>query len=577
MARKIIRPLPPASIAVLGTNRHGRGLRVAVYVRVSSEEQLEGYSLDAQLRAIRAYCAERGWEIVVEYVEEGKSARNEDLSRRPRFKAMLDAADARQVDAIVVHKLDRFARNLLVLLTSLNRLGRADVSFVSVSEQIDYSTPQGRLFLIMLGALAEWYSNNLSQETKKGKRERKAQGLYNGLLPFGVVAGPDGLPIEDRRPFCVLSWVERDGRRVVDGGRETCNFAGLRLAFRLASEGASDRTIARALNAAGYRTTGNRGQNPFQKDSVAELLTNRFYWGDLPVYEQLRDGAGPKRAVQVGWTPGRHPALEGFDEAPWERLQAMREQNRKRPAKVQARARTYALSGLATCRLCGAPIRIKAAHTGRPRLLCRTRLEDPGACGNRLTYLSVYEEQIGAYLGAFRLPEDYQERLLAAMRSMGEPAGDADQERRALVTRLERIKELYEWGDYPRDRYLGERAALQERLRALGPAVQEADDLEARAAVVKSVSAAWWVAEQAERNRLARTLLEDLLVEDDRVVGIKPRAAFAPFFALSHEEWLKEEAPGEHAGGGTPCTSGGSDGDRFGVVITRRAHPARAA
>src|SRR5438093_6494520 len=99
----------------------------------------------------------------------------------------------------------------------------------------------------MLGALAEWYSNNLSQETKKGKRERKAQGLYNGLLPFGAAAGPDGVPVEDRRPFCVLNWVERDGQRVVDAGRETCNFEGLQLAFRLAAVGESDRKVARTL------------------------------------------------------------------------------------------------------------------------------------------------------------------------------------------------------------------------------------------------------------------------------------------------------------------------------------------
>jgi hypothetical protein len=169
---------------------------------------------------------------------------------------------------------------------------------------------------------------------EKGKRERKLQGLYNSLLPFGAAAGPDGLPVEDRRPFCVLNWVERDGRRVVDGGRETCNFEGLQLAFRLAAAGESDREVARALNAAGYRTTGNRGQNPFQKGTVAEILTNRFYWGELPVYEQLGNGSGTARPVQVGWTPGKHAAFEGFDEELWERVQRTREKNRWRPAKV---------------------------------------------------------------------------------------------------------------------------------------------------------------------------------------------------------------------------------------------------
>lgn len=69
-------------------------LLVAVYRRVSSEEQVEGYSLDAQTRAIRAYCESHGWGIVHEYADEGKSARYEDLDRRPDFKAMLADADA---------------------------------------------------------------------------------------------------------------------------------------------------------------------------------------------------------------------------------------------------------------------------------------------------------------------------------------------------------------------------------------------------------------------------------------------------------------------------------------------------
>ncbi len=167
MGRKIIRSLTERELNITGSSSRERRCRVAIYVRVSSEEQVDGYSLDAQLRAARLYCAERNWDIVAEYVEEGKSARYEDLSRRPRFQSMLDAAEARAFDVALVHKLDRFARNILVLLTTLNRLGRADVSVVSINEQIDYSTPQGKLFLIMLGGLAEWYSNNLSGASAK--------------------------------------------------------------------------------------------------------------------------------------------------------------------------------------------------------------------------------------------------------------------------------------------------------------------------------------------------------------------------------------------------------------------------
>jgi site-specific DNA recombinase len=161
-------------------------LRAALYRRVSSDEQVEGYSLDAQTRASRAYCESHGWVIAREYSDEGKSARSDDLAKRPAFGQMLKDAEGGLFDVIVVHKLDRFARNLRVTLETLERLDGAGVTFVSISEQMDFTTPIGKVILATLAAFAQYYSDNLSWETKKGKHERKAQGLYNGVLPFGV-------------------------------------------------------------------------------------------------------------------------------------------------------------------------------------------------------------------------------------------------------------------------------------------------------------------------------------------------------------------------------------------------------
>lgn len=540
MARKIIRPLARPGLSLNGSPASARPQRAAVYVRVSSEEQLEGYSLDAQLRAARATCAERGWQIVAEYVEEGRSARYEDLSRRPRFKALMESADARTFDVVLVHKLDRFARNLLVLLETLGRLGRADVALESCSERLDYATPQGKLFMVLMGGIAQWYSDNLSQETKKGKRERKAQGLYNGLLPFGTMRDGSGVPTADTRAFCVLSWTDRAGRKVVDGGRETCNFEGLRLAFRLAAEGTPDSAIAQALTAAGYRTTGNRGQNPFHKDTVAEMVTNRFYWGELPVFEDVRTPEGKTAKVQVGWAPAKHGALEGFDETLWDRVMMAREQNRRGQSTTRADARTFSLTGLVTCHECEGRVGIMGGHNGKPRLRCRNRITKAKPCANSMTALEVYEEQIGAYLAAFQIPPDYQERLLAMVQAVEPDTADPERERRRIEARLDRIKELYDWGDYTRERYLGERAELQRQLSGLARAESPAGDLDVLATVLEDVRAAWDVADQPERNHLARVLFEDVRVLGDEVVGVKPRDAFAPFFRLNYELWKAE-------------------------------------
>ncbi len=283
MARRVTRP------------QSGGNVRAAVYHRVSSEEQVEGYSLDAQQRATAAYCAAHGWELMQEYRDEGKSAWTDDISKRPAFARMIADAEAGRLDVIVVHKLDRFARNLLTTLETLQRLERAGVGFVSISEQMDFTTPIGKVILATLAAFAQYYSDNLATEVKKGKGERKKQGLYNGVLPFGTAKGRDGVPVPHPEAH-----------------------AGLVLAFELAAAGKTDREVAQALTAVGYRTTGNRGANPFTKDTVRVILQNRFYLGELP------DGEG-------GWLPGKHAPL--LDPDLFTRAQAARAANTKKPVR----------------------------------------------------------------------------------------------------------------------------------------------------------------------------------------------------------------------------------------------------
>ena len=247
--------------------------RAALYARVSPEEQVEGYGIDAQKRAFRALCESKEWESVKEYVDEGKSAHNDNIDSRPEFKKMLSDAIQGKFDVLVVHKLDRFSRNLRTTIEYFDKLQKGGVSFVSISEQMDFTSPIGKVQLALLGAFAQYYSDNLSQETKKGWAERRAQGLYCGLLPFGVIKGEDGIPIPHPETY-----------------------PGLLLAFELSAQGNSDREIALSLNKAGYRTAGNQGNRPFSKNTVGGILTNRFYIG------QISDGHG-------GFLKAKHDAL----------------------------------------------------------------------------------------------------------------------------------------------------------------------------------------------------------------------------------------------------------------------------
>jgi DNA invertase Pin-like site-specific DNA recombinase len=170
--------------------------RPACYCRVSSKEQVEGYSLDAQVRAIEAHCAAHGWPSPAIYADEGRSAYTDVTEKRPQFAAMLDAAEAGQHDVVIVHKLDRFARSLMVTLRELKRLEEHRVGFVSLSESMDFTTPIGRVILATLAAFAEYYSRNLSTEVRKGIMEKREQGEHVGGIPWGALRREGKLAID---------------------------------------------------------------------------------------------------------------------------------------------------------------------------------------------------------------------------------------------------------------------------------------------------------------------------------------------------------------------------------------------
>ena len=126
--------------------------RAVAYLRVSSLSQVDGHSLDAQARLFNEICANRGWVPVNVYREEGASAHSESIKKRPMFRQLMEDAKKGAFDIVVVHTLDRWSRNLRVTLESLANLAMHDVALVSITEDIDYSTPLGMLMTQLLGS-----------------------------------------------------------------------------------------------------------------------------------------------------------------------------------------------------------------------------------------------------------------------------------------------------------------------------------------------------------------------------------------------------------------------------------------
>ncbi len=286
-----------------------------------------------------AMCRQHGWEIVARYRDEGKSARSDSIAKRPAFRQLLADAEARRFDVLVVHKMDRFARNMRVALDAFARLAHAGVRFVSASENTDWDSPAGGS-----SATCCCRCRSGSPTTRRGDEEgqgrRKAQGRHNGLLPFGVTTNAAGVPVLDAHARSCLVATRSE---IVPG-------EGLVLAFELAAAGKSDREIAQALTRAGYRTSGNRGANPCTKDTVRVILRNRFYVGELP------DGAGGWVRASTAPNPPRRSSSGRNGRA----------RRTPRAPRWTASVRSpWALSGLATCGGCGR--NITAEGKGRAR------------------------------------------------------------------------------------------------------------------------------------------------------------------------------------------------------------------
>src|SRR2546428_6632604 len=159
---------------------------LAGYVRRSSEMQKDNYSIDAQKRAIREAAKLRSLPEPTFFEDDERSARGNQLAKLPELKRLLDYVQANPGKVIVfVHTLDRWSRNVMVTLQSFRILSLSRTAFISLSEHIDYSTPEGMLQLTILAAFAAYFSDMLAKHTSKGKSERVAQGLYNGDIPFG--------------------------------------------------------------------------------------------------------------------------------------------------------------------------------------------------------------------------------------------------------------------------------------------------------------------------------------------------------------------------------------------------------
>ena len=291
--------------------RNGKYIkRVVAYARFSSNNQREE-SIDAQLRAIQEFCERNDYKLVAIYTDEAQSAKTDN---RDDFRNMIDdiMKEKVDIDAVLVHKFNRFARNKYDSALYKKRLRDIGIKVISVTQPIDDS-PEGRILESLIEAMDEYYSENLALEVKKGMLENALKGKHTGGGKIlGLSVDEEGYYYPDEN----ASIVHRIFKEYADGIPKT--------------------QIVDRLNREGYR---NQYGRPFQVRTITDLLHNEKYVGNF-VYNHTQTEVIRLEGII------KDPIVE---EDLWDKVQKLR----KDAGKPKHRKRKYLMTGKMRCGICG--------------------------------------------------------------------------------------------------------------------------------------------------------------------------------------------------------------------------------
>ena len=300
-------------------------LRVACYARYSTSMQREE-SISAQLREMKKFCADNGWKIVGKYVDEAYSATTD---KRPQFQQMIADSNKREFDIVLVHKLDRFARNRYDSSLYKQKLRKNGVKLCSVLERLD-SSPESILLEGLLESINEFYSANLARESMKGMKENAYKCLFNGGCP-GL-----GYDIDESQHYVIN---ENEAKAVM-------------LIFSMYLCDYTYQQIADALNADGFLTKIGK---PFTRNSFIEILRNEKYTGvyvfnrsEAKGYDNKRNSHRNKPPEEIIRIEGGMPAI--ISRETWEAAQEKRIAHMHHSKHCNC---VYLLSKVVVCGVCG--------------------------------------------------------------------------------------------------------------------------------------------------------------------------------------------------------------------------------
>jgi DNA invertase Pin-like site-specific DNA recombinase len=471
-----------------------------LYARVSTDKQAQkDLSIPAQIAAMKEYARRNSWKVVGHFIDEGESAKTTD---RPQLKKLIQhCKENKDVDMVIVHKIDRLARNLIDYATIKAILKQKGIRLVSVSEPFD-DNPIGHLLENIIASISEWYSANLGEEIKKANFAKLKKGEWPHKPPFGYKS----LKGENSRV-----------KHVPDPKTAPL----VRQAFELFSTGNySLESLAEEMHVRGLKTKYGRIYTP---ESMKTLLTRRFYISRLEW--QDKEYMGKHKSII---TP--------------ELFYRVQEVLKKRSADTGDKGKLeFLLRGVTYCRVC----RQKLTGEVHPRgsyYRCLHNTNKP-KCNQAYIPVELLDGQLEALYERLQPPKKLLELLKVEMQEIAQRRkGIAENEVKTLRRTIEdlenrEMKLLDEMlgGKMPRDiyekmekRYAEQRRETEARLSQLEVDYDDPLDFLDKCIVVATMLLYLHQRFNYEqRKNLLRAIFERIYVQDKAIVDVKLNPPFS--------------------------------------------------
>lgn len=316
-------------------NREGK--KCFLYLRVSTEMQVDGYSLEAQKNCLKKFAEREELVIAGVYEDAGKSGKS--IEGRPAFRRMLsDIESGAGIDYVMVYKLSRFGRNAADILNSLELLQTYDVNLICIEEAIDSSQTSGKLLISVLSAVAEIERENILEQTMNGRREKARQGKWNGgPAPYGYMIKDEILSINEEEAEIV--------RTIYD------KYVNTRLGYS---------GIAKYFNLQGIRKTPRKESDieEFSAHFIQLLIDNPVYCGKIAYGRRSKERVKGKKneyklvkQKEYCLVDGQHEGI--ISEELWQKAQEKRLATGIKYSSKLGKERAHLLTGIIKCPKCG--------------------------------------------------------------------------------------------------------------------------------------------------------------------------------------------------------------------------------